>query len=78
MLAVAGLWIERHRQLRPVRFSFLRLYRQALNAFATPISCSSSEGMAGAVKEVGTLDNPQLQHSHQSGAYERRELRMRW
>jgi hypothetical protein len=78
MLAVAGLWMDGRKQLRPARFSFLRLYQQALSAFATLISCSTNEGLAGKVKELSALHSLQPQRSRPCGTYDRRELRVRW
>jgi hypothetical protein len=77
MLAVAGLWIERHKQLSPAS-SFLRLYRQALNEFATLINYSSCEGFTGTEKNLGPLDTIQVQPSRPLETYDRREIRMRW
>jgi hypothetical protein len=78
MLAVAGLWIERRKKLRPARFSFLRLYQQALNGFARLISGSRGEELAGTVKQLGALNSLRPQRSRLCRTYDRRELRMRW
>jgi hypothetical protein len=78
MLAVAGLWIERHQHLRLAPLSFLHLCRQALNGFGSLICCSSREGVAAPLGNLAAVDERQLQRSHPLGTYDRRELRMRW
>ncbi|MGI9075616.1 MAG: hypothetical protein ACR2JB_30785 [Bryobacteraceae bacterium] len=77
MLAVAGLWIEHHTRWRAAGYSFLQLYRYALRGFVMP-NCSSSDGIAGAVRKLSALEIQQLGPSRACSTYDRRELRMRW
>jgi hypothetical protein len=77
MLAVAGLWIEHHTRWRAAGYSFLQLYRQALRGL-TMLNCSSSDGIATALKKLAARESLQLGPSRGCDAYERRELRMRW
>jgi hypothetical protein len=78
MLAVAGLWIEQHKQFRQACLSFLRLYRQALRGFIVRAARLPSQASGVSVKKPGALDIVQVQGSPALGTYDRRELRMRW
>jgi hypothetical protein len=78
MVAVAGLWIERHGHLRSAPLAFLHLCRQAINGFGGLICRSSREQVATPIRNLAADEKPQPQRSHPLGTYERRELRMRW